>query len=101
MVVVMPVVFMVFFVFVFLFLFVLFMFFAVVMRVIVPTGAVVRAVVAVHSTIHVYMRSGPACRKAGQQNCRYKQKIEASFHTFFCYGYIFQTYSLCRMFNFY
>ncbi len=58
------------FVFVFLFLFMLFMFFAVVMRVIIPPGTIVRAAVAVHSTIHVYMRSGPACRKAEQQSCR-------------------------------
>lgn len=102
MMVVVLVVFMVFFVFLILFvLFVLFMFFAVVVRVIVPAGTVIWAFVAVHSAIHVYMRSGAASRNSEQQHSRYKQEVEASFHTFFRYGYTFQTYSLCRMFNFY
>ena len=69
--------------FVFLILFVLFMFFAVVVRVIVPAGTVIWAFVAVHSAIHVYMRSGAARRNSEQQHSRYKQEVEASFHTFF------------------
>lgn len=54
--------------FVFLMFFMLFMLFMVVMGVVFPSGAVVRAVVAVHSAVHAHVRSRAAGSESNQQH---------------------------------